>query len=70
MIMHYASIVQPHQGKTKTAKDRKGTFIEREGEVAGEVRIVKGWQAIGRAVYLQSYTCNHLLTLYFRALNT
>ncbi len=49
-LMDYAKIVHPHQGKTKTSKEKKGSFIERADEVAGEVRIVKGWHAIGRAV--------------------
>jgi hypothetical protein len=61
--MDYTSIVEPHQGKTKTSKECKGTFIESKGEISGEVRIIKGWHAISHAVYLQS-------CVDFRALNT
>lgn len=49
-LAEFTKIVQPHRGKTRTNASRMGTFLEREGHIAGEIRIVKGWNALGRAV--------------------
>jgi hypothetical protein len=40
----------PHKGKTKTSQEKVGKFVERDGEIAGETRIVRGWIGIGQPV--------------------
>jgi hypothetical protein len=39
-------------GKSATSADKAGVYIERPGEVAGEVRLAKGWFALGKEVSL------------------
>lgn len=51
-IMRYASIVPPHRGKTSTADGKIGRYVEEEGKIAGELRLVRGWNAIGHKVGL------------------
>jgi hypothetical protein len=48
--MDFAEEVPPHQGKTATSAEKVGVFIDREGQVAGEIRAVKGWLALGQKV--------------------
>jgi hypothetical protein len=50
-ILEFAEAVPPHQGKTATSAEKLGTFREVDGEIAGEVRLVKGWIGIGQKVY-------------------
>ena len=33
--------------KTKTNLDKVGKFVDRKGQIVGEVRIVHGWHALG-----------------------
>jgi len=40
----------------KTSLEKVGHFIDREGEIAGEVRIVSGWNAVGHEVSLAILT--------------
>ena len=56
--LQYAKYVKPHTGKSATSADKAGKYIERPGEVCGEIRLVKGWFAIGQEV------CNHPFDLY------
>jgi hypothetical protein len=43
----------PHQFKTASSKSgKKVKYVFRPGEVAGELRVVRGWTAIGREVRL------------------
>jgi hypothetical protein len=55
-----AKIDPPHRGKTKTSKEKVGIFVDREGEITGEKRIVKGWQGIAQNVRPPSPPCHHL----------
>jgi hypothetical protein len=48
--MDFAEEVPPHQGRTATSAEKVGIFIDREGQVAGEIRAVKGWLALGQKV--------------------
>jgi hypothetical protein len=48
--LHYAKYVQPHIGKSATSDDKAGKYIERPGEICGELRLVKGWFGIGQEV--------------------
>ena len=47
-----AKIDPPHRGKMKTSQEKVGIFVDREGEITGEKRIVKGWQGISHIVHL------------------
>jgi hypothetical protein len=49
-LYEYAEIVAPHQGRTATNKTRGGKFRNDGHHISGEVRIVKGWNAIGHPV--------------------
>ncbi|KIM72644.1 hypothetical protein PILCRDRAFT_15949 [Piloderma croceum F 1598] len=40
-LIEMAKIDSPHRGKTKTSKEKVGIFVDREGEITGEKRIVK-----------------------------
>ena len=41
-------------GKSATSPDKAGQYVEREGEIMGEVRLVKGWFGIGQEVSTNS----------------
>ena len=43
---------KPHIGKSATGADKASRYVERPGEVSGELRVVKGWFAIGQEVYM------------------
>lgn len=49
-IYDYASVVKPHMGLSSTSADKVGCYIERPGELKGEIRLVRGWYAIGQEV--------------------
>jgi hypothetical protein len=48
--LEYATFCKPHTGKSATSADKAGKYVERHGEVSGEIRIVKGWFGIGQEV--------------------
>lgn len=48
--MNYTQIVEPHQGKTATSAEKTGVYVDRPGEVTGEIRLVRSWFAIGQEV--------------------
>jgi hypothetical protein len=52
-----------HRGKTKTSQEKVGIFVDREGEIAREKRIVKGWQGIAHNVHPPSSPCCYHLKL-------
>lgn len=62
-LLDMAKIDPPHRGKTKTSQEKVGIFVDREGEIAGEKRIVKGWQGIAHNVRLPSSPCCYHLKL-------
>jgi hypothetical protein len=45
--------VPPHIGQSATSADKAGKYIKRPGEVCGEIRLVKGWFAIGQEVSME-----------------
>ena len=49
--LEYATLCKPHTGKSATSADKAGKYIECPGEVSGEIRVVKGWFAIGQEVW-------------------
>ena len=49
-IMDYAEYRKPHIGKSKTSTDKAGKYVDRLGEIAGEVHLVKGWYGLGGSV--------------------
>ena len=51
-VLDYATLCKPHTGKSATSAEKAGKYIERPGEVSGEIRVVKGWFAIGQEVCL------------------
>lgn len=55
----YAGNIQPYLQETKS---NIGEFVERKGQIAGEVRIVRGWHAIGRNVSPSACHFHLLLT--------
>jgi hypothetical protein len=48
-LLDYAKINKPHKGKSAT-QAATVSYIERPGEVAGEIRMVRGWYPIGQEV--------------------
>ena len=52
-MLDYTKYVPPHMGKSATSADKVGKYVDRPGEVCGEVRLVKGWFAIGGEVCSQ-----------------
>ena len=49
--LDYATFCKPHIGKSATSADKAGRYVERPGEVSGELHVVKGWFAIRQEVY-------------------
>ena len=49
-VLEYANYVPPHIGKSATSADKAGKYMYKTGEVSGEIRLVKGWFAIGQEV--------------------
>ena len=45
-----------------TFKSNIGEFVEHKGQIAGEVRIIQGWHAIGRNVSPSACHFHLLLT--------
>jgi hypothetical protein len=37
-------------GKSATSADKAGKYVDRPGEVCGEIRVVKGWFGIAQEV--------------------
>lgn len=48
--LNYAEYSKPHIGESATSADKAGKYVDRPGEVTGEIRLVKGWFAIGQEV--------------------
>jgi len=49
-VLKYTEFVEPHMGKSATSADKAGKYVKRPGEICGEIRLVKGWFAIGQEV--------------------
>lgn len=50
VALQYAKFCRPHIGKSATSADKAGKYVDRPGEVSGEIRLVKGWFGIGQEV--------------------
>ena len=48
-IYKYTFLVKPHRCK-KSGKTKKARYVDRKGEITGELRIVRGWHGIGQGV--------------------
>lgn len=55
--MDYAKKVKPLQGKSVTSAEKTGEYVDRPGQVAGEIRLVRSWFAIGQAVRSWFISC-------------
>lgn len=42
--------IPPHKGQTVTSAEKTGCFVDRPGEIAGEVVLVRYWYGIGQEV--------------------
>lgn len=60
-LLKFAELVPPHQGKTATSAEKVGTYRDVEGQIAGEVRVVRGWIGLGQKV--SCYLGYHYQTL-------
>lgn len=49
-LYEYAKIVHPHQGRTQTSMEKVGNYVDRPNEIAGEIRLVRHWFALGQEV--------------------
>ncbi|KAF8056930.1 hypothetical protein FPV67DRAFT_1677684 [Lyophyllum atratum] len=47
-LMAYAKVNVPHIGKSATSADKVGKYVCRKGETAGEIRLARGWYALGQ----------------------
>lgn len=46
-LRKYAEEFPPHKNVTVTSEVTASKWVDREGQVSGEIRIVRGWHAIG-----------------------
>jgi hypothetical protein len=53
VILDYTEIVKPQVGKSATSADKAGVYVDRDGELMGEIRCVRHWHAIGQPVSLE-----------------
>jgi hypothetical protein len=49
-IYKYTLVVKPRRCKTKTTLAKKGRYVDRKGQITGELRMIRGWHGIGQVV--------------------
>jgi hypothetical protein len=60
-ILNYACFNEPEIGKSATSQDKAGIYVDRPGEVTGELALVKGWFGLGQ----DSEVCNFIIFISF-----
>ncbi|KAF8833318.1 hypothetical protein BDN67DRAFT_986108 [Paxillus ammoniavirescens] len=46
--LEYAIYCKPHIGKSATSADKAGKYLDRDGEIMGEIHLSRGWFALGQ----------------------
>lgn len=53
-VLEYTKFIKPHMGKTATSANKAVKYVDRPGEVCGEVQLVKGWFGIGQEMSIRT----------------